>query len=142
MMDLETKESMEIAAYFSNEVNNLLFSPEETARELRNSKLMKNLDICWIKILSSESYRTDWRNEASATTARRLAQIPFIKKQLETISNKKMEEVAKKMATEHRTLQQTFSGFVFYHFMLTCNKRESQTLLKVMGNSFYKLPLI
>lgn len=53
-----------------------------------------------------------------------------------------MQAVAEKIAIEHRTLQQTFSEFVFYHLILTCNQREFQTLFKVMGNSFYKLPFI
>lgn len=142
MINLETANSQEIASYFLNEVNNFSFHPDNIAQEQKTSKYMKDLDICWIKTLSSYTYRTDRRNEASAETGRRLAEIPFIQRKIELVNNPKMEEVAKKMEMDHRTLQQTFSGLVFYHFMFTCNKRESQTLLNVMGDSFYKLPFI
>ena len=142
MIDLETANPQEIASYFSHEVNNFCFNPKVTAEELKSSRLMKDLDLCWIRILSDSAYRTDLRNEKSALTGRRLAEIPFIAKKIALTGSPKMEEVAKIMAMEHRTLQQTFSGLVFYHFMVTCNKRETQTLLKVMGDSFYKLPLI
>lgn len=142
MINLETANSQEIASYFLNKVNNFSFHPDNIAQEQKTSKYMKDLDICWIKTLSSYTYRTDRRNEASAETGRRLAEIPFIQRKIELVNNPKMEEVAKKMEMDHRTLQQTFSGLVFYHFMFTCNKRESQTLLNVMGDSFYKLPFI
>ena len=142
MIDLTTASSQEIASYFSNEVNNMFFKPDTIAEEQRNSKQMKVLDICWIKTLSSYTYRTDLRNEKSSIVGRQLAEIPFVKRKMELINNPKMEDVAKRMEMEHRTLQQTFSGLVFYHFMLTCNKKETQTLLKVMGDSFYRLPLI
>lgn len=142
MIDLKTATAQEIASYFSHEVNNFCFRPDTIAKQLNKSKQMKDLDVCWIKVLSSHTYRTDLRNEASAKIGRQLAEIPFVKKKMELVDNPKMEEAAKKMENSHRTLQQTFSGLVFYHFMLSCNNRESQTLLKVMGDSFYKLPLI
>ena len=142
MINLKTASSREIASYFSHKVNNFCFNPKAASEELKSSRLMKDLDLCWIRILSAPAYRTDLRNEKSAQTGSWLAEIPFIAKKLTLINNPKMEEVAKIMATDHRTLQQTFSGLVFYHFMLTCNKREIQALLKVMGDFFYKLPLI
>lgn len=142
MIDLKTANPQEIASYFSREVNNFCFNPKVTAEELKSSRLMKDLDLCWLRILSDPTYRTDLRNEKSSIVGRQLADIPFVKRKIELVDNPKMEDVAKRMAMDHRTLQQTFSGLVFYHFMLTCNKRENQTLLKVMGNSFYKLPLI
>ena len=142
MIDLKTASSQEIASYFSREVNNFCFSPKVTAEDLKSSRLMKDLDLCWLRILSDPTYRTDLRNEKSSIVGRQLADIPFVKRKIELVDNPKMDDVAKRMAMDHRTLQQTFSGLVFYHFMLTCNKRENQTLLKVMGNSFYKLPLI
>lgn len=142
MIDLKTASTQEIASYFSNEVNNLLFKPEKIAEEQKSSKQMAELDIYWIKILSDSRYRTDLRNEASAKAGRQLSNIPFVKKKMKLVDNQKMEDVADKMAMVHRTLQQTFSGLIFYHFLQSCNKRESQTLIKVMGDSFYKLPLI
>ena len=48
---------------------------------------------------------TNLRNDVSAKRGRQLAEIPFIKREIETISNPKMEEVAKKMASNHRPLQ-------------------------------------
>ncbi len=142
MIDLKTASSQEIASYFSREVNNFCFSPKVTAEELKSSHLMKDLDVCWLRILSAPTYRTDLRNEKSSIVGRQLAEIPFVKRKIEFVDNPKMEDVAKRMEMDHRTLQQTFSGLVFYHFMITCNKRETQTLLNVMGNSFYNLPFI
>jgi len=142
MIDLKTTTSQEIASYFSHEVNNMFFKPDTIAEEQKKSKQMKDLDICWIKILAGYDYRTDLRNEAAAEKGRLLAKIPFIKRKIETVNNPKMEEVAKKMALDHRTLQQTFSGLVFFHLFLTSSKRDSQTLIKIMSDSFYKLPFI
>lgn len=142
MIDLNTATAKEIADYFTLEVNSFLFNPEKTAEELISSRQMKDLDILWIRILSDPAYCTDARNEASAMTGRKLAEIPFIRRKLDLVNNEKMEAVAKKMATDHRTLQQTFSGLVFCHLLMTCNRRESQTLTEVMGDSFYRLPLI
>ena len=142
MIDLKNASSKEIASYFSHEVNNFCFKPKVAAEELKGSRLMKDLDLCWISILSSPVYRTDLRNEKSALTGRQLAEIPFIAKKIALTVNPKMKEVAKIMATDHRTLQQTFSGLVFCHFLQSCDKEESEKLIAVMGESFYRLPLI
>lgn len=142
MIDLKEKEVQEIVRYFSHEANNIFFIPDKIAEEQKGSRQMKDLDICWIKVLSSGTYRTDLRNEKSSQVGRQLAEIPFIKRKMESVSNEKMEKVAEEMAMDHRTIQQTFSKLIFYHFLQSCNKRESQILIKVMGESFYKLPLI
>lgn len=142
MMDLKTASPQEIAKYFSYEVNNMFFKPDKIAEEQNGSRQMEDLDICWIKVISDSGYRTDLRNEASAKTGRQLAEIPFVKRKMESVSNGKMEKVAKKMAIDHRTLQQTFSGLVFFHFLQSCDKEESEELIAVMGESFYRLPLI
>lgn len=79
MIDLETAEVKEITDYFSQEVNNFSFNPKRIAMEQEKSRQMKDLDICWIKILSSHTYRTDLRNEASASRhSLKLWEIPFI----------------------------------------------------------------
>lgn len=142
MIDLEAKEVQEIAKYFSHEANNLLFRPDWIAEEQKDSKQMKDLDFCWIKVLSSDTYRTDLRNEASAKTGKQLVDIPFVRRRMESVRNGKMEKVAREMEKSHRTIQQTFSGLIFYHFLQSCNERETQTIIEVMGDSFYKLPLI
>lgn len=142
MMDLKTASPQEIAKYFSYEVNNMFFKPDKIAEEQNGSRQMEDLDICWIKVISDSGYRTDLRNEASAKTGRQLAEIPFVKRKMESVSNEKMEKVAKEMAIDHRTLQQTFSGLVFFHFLQSCDKEESEELIAVMGESFYRLPLI
>ena len=95
MIDLKNASSKEIASYFSHEVNNFCFKPKVAAEELKGSRLMKDLDLCWISILSSPVYRTDLRNEKSALTGRQLAEIPFIAKKIAMTGNPKMEEVAK-----------------------------------------------
>lgn len=142
MIDLKNTGAEEIAACFSDRMNSLSFHPEKTAEEQKNSKGMADLDLCWIKLLSDHSYRTDARNEASAVTGRKLAEIPFVRKKMELVHNEKMEKTAEIMATDHRTLQQTFSRFVFFHFLLSSNEKERQILSDVMGDSFYRLPLI
>ena len=142
MMDLNTATSQEIARYFSHEASNVCFRADKIAEEQKGSRQMEELDICWIKVLSDDAYRTDLRNEASKRTGRKLAEIPFVKKKMESVSNKKMEKVAKEMAIDHRTIQQTFSGLVFYHFLQSCDEEESEELNEVMGESFYRLPLI
>lgn len=142
MIDLKTASAQEIAQYFARITNYYSFNPVKTAEELKDSKQMDDLDICWIKTLASPDYSTDGRNEIAARKGRQLAEIPFIKRKIERISNPKMEETAKKMAWEHRTLQQTFSKLVFYHFMQNCSDRNRQKLIQVMGEDFYKLPLI
>lgn len=142
MIDLKAQGVQEIVKYFSHEVNNMLFNPERITEEQLESKQMKELDICWIRILSSATYRTDLRNEASAKRGRQLAEIPFVKKKMELVNNQKMEEVAKEMTMEHRTLQQNFSKLTFFHLLQTCNQKEQDTLVRAMGESFYRLPLI
>lgn len=142
MINLETATVNEISDFFSNEVNNLLFKPDRIAEEQRDSKQMKDLDICWIKVLSSPSYQTDLRNEASAKVGRQLAEIPLVKRKMELVDNKKMELVAMKLEKIHRTLQRTFSVLTFYHFLQICNEKEAKELTAVMGDSFYRLPLI
>ena len=142
MIDLKTASVDEIVTYFSYEVNNFLFRPDKITEEQKSSKQMKDLDVLWIKMLSGYNYQTDARNELSALRGRQLAEITFVKRKMELVDNQKMQEVAEKMSTIHRTLQQTFSVLVFYHFLQTCNKRDYKTLIKSMGDSFYRLPLI
>lgn len=142
MIDLKTKNATEITSYFSDAVNSLSFHPKQIAEEQKESREMRELDIFWIKILSSQDYSTDLRNKASAQTAEQLAEIPFIREQMELVHNKKMAEAAEKLSQEHRTLQQTFSSLVFYHLALSCNEEESKMLFQHMDNYFYILPLI
>lgn len=141
-MDLQNTEVKEIAKYFSDKVNNFLFQPQHIAIEQKNSSDMRDLDHCWIKLISGNTYRTDARNEYSSKLAKSLVTIPFICKRIAETDNSRMEEVAKIMSCEHRTLQQTFSSLVFYHLQLTCNEQEQQVLSNNLGADFYKLPLI
>lgn len=142
MIDLKNCDAEEILNQFSYLTNNLVFKVNKNAEEYRNSELMEDLDFCWIRILASADYRTDLRNEASSKVGKQLAAIPFVAKRLEHSNNQKMEEVAEKMAQEHKTIQQSFSKLIFYHFLLTCNSKESQILYDKLGKDFYRLPLI
>lgn len=143
MINLELEEADEILNQFSYTVNNLCFKPNKTAEEFKDSQLMQDLDLCWIRILANPDYRTDLRNEASALVGKRLVEeIPFVKEKLKHSTNPKMEKVAQKMAREHKTLQQSFSELVFYHFLLTCDPNESKILTDTLGTDFYILPLI
>ncbi len=142
LIDLKTAGAKEIAEFFTDITNSFSFNPVRTAEELRGSKEMDALDLCWLKTLSSPDYGTDGRNEIAARKGRQLAEIPFIKRKMERANSPKMDEAAKKIAWEHRTLQQTFSKLVFYHFMQECSNGNRQRLIRVMGEDFYKLPLI
>lgn len=142
MIHLELEDAKEIINQFSHLVNHLSFKVEKTAEEYKNSEFMKDLDLCWIRILSSPNYRTDPRNEASSIKGKQLTSIPFLKKELENSNNPKMQEVAQKMAQEHRTIQQTFTQLVFCHFLHTCDQKETQILTDTMGEDFYRLPFI
>lgn len=142
MMDLKNTDVKEIARYFSYEVNNFLFKPERIATEQIDSADMKDLDLCWIKILADRNYRTDLRNEQSAKIGRLLATVPFIRKKLESVDNSKMAEVAEIMSCDHRTLQQTFSSLIFYHLQLISSEEDTAELSQVLGDRFYMLPLI
>lgn len=143
MINLELEEADEILNQFSYAVNNLCFKPNKTAEEFKDSQLMQDLDLCWLRILANPDYRTDLRNEASARVGKRLVEeIPFVKEKLKHSTNPKMEKVAQKMARVHRTLQQSFSELVFYHFWLICDRHETQILTDIMGEDFYMLPLI
>ena len=142
MIDLKNCNAQEIMNQFSYISNNLVFKPNKTAEEYQNSALMEDLDLCWIRIVSSPEYMTDLRNEASSRVGKQLASIPFVVKKLEQSNNLKMQEVAEKMAQQHKTIQQSFSKLIFYHFMLTCNREEQQTLFDILGEEFYRLPLI
>lgn len=142
MINLVSEDAEEIMNQFSFLTNNITFKVCKTAEEYRNSQLMEELDLCWIKVLSSPNYRTDPRNEAAAKIARQLSEIPFVSERLERPTNPKMEEAAKKMAREHRTIQQSFSKLVFYHFTLSCTTRENRILRDALGEDFYRLPVI
>lgn len=141
MIDLKNCEAQEILSQFSFAINNLTFKSNKTAEEYKDSKLMEDLDLCWIRILANPSYHFDLRNQAAAQVSRQLAEIPFVKSKMEAVNNPKMQNVAEKMAREHRTLQ-SFSKLVFYHFLLTRDRHETQILTDIMGEDFYRLPLI
>lgn len=142
MINLVSEDAEEIMNQFSFLTSNITFKVCKTAEEYRNSQLMEDLDLCWIKILASPDYRTDLRNEAAAKIARQLSEIPFVSERLERPTNPKMEEAAKKMAREHRTIQQSFLKLVFYHFTLSCTTRENRILRDALGEDFYRLPVI
>lgn len=96
MINLVSEDAEEIMNQFSFLTSNITFKVCKTAEEYRNSKLMEELDLCWIKVLASPDYRTDPRNEAAAKIARQLSEIPFVSERMERPINPKMEEAAKK----------------------------------------------
>lgn len=142
MINLVSEDAEEIMNQFSYAINNLCFKVRKTAEEYKDAELMKDLDLCWIRICSSNNYKTDLRNEAAAQIGRQLAENPFVKENLKQSKNPKMQKVAEKMAKEHRTIQQSFSKLIFYHFLITCDRNESQILTDTLGKDFYMLPLI
>lgn len=142
MINLESENTQEILNQISYLTNNLVFKVNKTAEELKDSELMEDLDLCWIRICSSNNYKTDLRNEETAKVGRKLTAIPFVKDKLKRPNNPKMKEVAEKMSQEHRFIQQSFSKLIFYHFLIICNPNESKILTDTLGEDFYRLPLI
>lgn len=142
MLDFEKASAKEIARFFSNEVNCLTFSSRDLASGLKDVPSLKDLDMYWIKTLSGTSYGTDGRNEKAAEVGKQLALVPFIQERMRNVSNDKMKEVASIMSHEHRTLQQSFSSFVFAHIEYTSSREEISELKEFMSSKFYILPFI
>lgn len=142
MIDFKKSEK-EIASDFMRIVNNFSFNPKQLAEELGNSKEMKKLAYHWLVVLSSNSYMTDGRNEIAAKKGKELAEIPFIKSKLENLKDDmKMIKIALEISREHRTLQQTFSGFVFYYIFISSTAKQQAEITNRLGETFYRLPLI
>lgn len=104
MIDLKNTEVKEIAKYLSCEVNYFSFEPEKLATEQKDSADMKDLDIYWIKILFDKGYMTDLRNEQAAIADRLLTTIPFNKKRLESVDNRKTFTIFCLLTTKRRLL--------------------------------------
>lgn len=137
------QEAKEISDYFSRVTNNFSFHYQELAEELKDSKEMRQLAFHWLTILRSENYRTDGRNEKAKMRGQELAEVPFIKKKLENLKEDvKLIKVAVELSHDHRTLQQTFSKFVFYYILITCTEKQQKELKEKLGENFYRLPLI
>lgn len=141
MIDFK-QDAKEIAREFMSITNNFSFDRKGLAEELRNSKEMKKLALHWLVILSSDSYMTDDRNAIAARKGKELAEVPFLKKKLEKLEDEKMVKICMKISRDHRTLQQTFSGFVFYYILITSTAKQQEQIISRMGETFYRLPLI
>lgn len=141
MIDFK-QEARQIAKEFMSITNNFSFDRKGLAEELRNSKEMKKLALHWLAILSSNSYMTDDRNAIAARKGRELAEVPFLKKKLEKLQDEKMVKICMEISRDHRTLQQTFSGFVFYYILITVTAKQQEQIISRMGETFYRLPLI
>lgn len=137
-----SKDAKEISNEFMRVTNNFSFDRKGLAEELRNSKEMKKLALHWLVILSSDSYMTDDRNAIAARKGKELAEVPFLKKKLEKLEDEKMVKICMEISRDHRTLQQTFSGFVFYYILITSTAKQQEQIISRMGETFYRLPLI
>lgn len=138
-----SKDAKEIAKDFMSITNNFSFDRKGLAEELKNSKEMKQLALHWLVILKSPNYRTDDRNAIAARRGQELAEIPFLKKKLDNLKDDmKMVKICMEISYDHRTLQQTFSGFVFYYILITSTSKQQEQLIDRLGETFYRLPLI
>lgn len=137
-----SKDAKEISNEFMRVTNNFSFDRKGLAEELRNSKEMKQLALHWLVILSSDNYMTDDRNAIAARKGKELAEVPFLKKKLEKLEDEKMVKICMEISRDHRTLQQTFSGFVFYYILITATAKQQEQIISRMGETFYRLPLI
>lgn len=138
-----SKDAKKIAEDFMLVTNNYSFDYKGLAEELRDSKDMKKLALHWLAVVSSNSYRTDGRNEIAARRGQELAEVPFIKKKIENLKEDvKMIKICMEISCDHKTLQQTFSKFVFYYIFLTATEKQQEQLISRLGDKFYMLPLI
>ncbi len=138
-----SKDAKEIAKDFMTITNNYSFDWKGLYEELKNSKEMKKLALHWIVVVSSSSYRTDGRNEIAARRGQELAEIPFIKKKIENLKDDmKMVKICMEITYDHKTLQQTFSKFVFYYIFMSATEKQQEQLISRLGDKFYMLPLI
>ncbi len=138
-----SKNAKEIARDFSRLTNNFSFDYKGLAEELRDSKDMRKLALHWLRVVASTSYRTDGRNEIAKRRGQELAEVSFIKKKIENLKEDvKMVEICNEISYDHKTLQQTFSKFVFYYIFLTATKKQQEQLIDRLGERFYLLPLI
>lgn len=138
-----SKDAKEIARDFSRLTNNFSFDYKGLAEELRDSKDMRKLAFYWLRVVSSTNYRADGRNEIAARKGRKLAEVSFIKKKIENLKEDvKMVEICNEISYDHKTLQQTFSKFVFYYIFLTATEKQQKQLIDRIGERFYLLPLI
>lgn len=138
-----SKDAKEISNEFMRVTNNFSFDRKGLAEELRNSKEMKQLDLHWLVILSSDNYMTDDRNAIAARKGKELTEVPFLKRKLANLKDDvKMVKICMEISRDHRTLQQTFSGFVFYYILITATEKQQEQITSRLGESFYRLPLI
>lgn len=138
-----SKDVKEIAREFMRVTNSFSFDRKGLAEELRNSKEMKKLALHWLAILSSNSYMTDDRNAIAARKGKELAEVPFLKRKLANLKDDvNMVKICMEISRDHRTLQQTFSGFVFYYILITSTAKQQEQIISRMGETFYRLPLI
>lgn len=138
-----SKDAKEIARDFSRLTNNFSFDYKGLAEELRDSKDMRKLALYWLKVVSSSSYKVDGRNEIAKRRGQELAEISFLKEKIENLKEDlKMVKICNEISYDHKTLQQTFSKFVFYYIFLTATEKQQEQLISRMGERFYLLPLI
>lgn len=142
MIDFK-QDAKEIAREFMRVTNSFTFDCKKLEEELRSNKEMKCLALYWLSILKSPDYRTDDRNAIAARKGSELAEIPFLKRKLENLKDDvKMVKICMEISRDHRTLQQTFSGFVFYYILITASEKQQEQLVSRMGEIFYRMPLI
>ncbi len=138
-----SKDAKGIARDFSRVTNNYSFDYKGLAEELKNSKDMRKLALYWLRVVSSSSYRTDGRNEIAKRRGQELAEISFLKKKIENLKDDvKMVEICNEISYDHKTLQQTFSKFIFYYIFLIATEKQQEQLIDRLGERFYLLPLI
>lgn len=132
----------EIVKKFMDEVNILCFNTKSFGEKLKSNPNMRDLAYYWIKELSDKNYPIDGRNEYSANVGKKLITYSFIQDEITKLNNHRMEEVAKKMIKEHKTLQQSFSSVAFYVIAIKLTKKQMEELSKDLYEDFYITPMI
>ena len=138
-----SEDEKQISHEFSLVVNSFTISTKELIAAIKAddaaNKKMQEIGYYWIRKSTTQDY--DDRNEIACRKCRELVEAePAIKEKTEERKTLGYR-VAELMARDHRTLQQTFTGFVFRHLSET-DGFFNEAVKKAGYDSLGYLPLI
>jgi len=159
---LDREQVKKLVSLFTNEVNNFSFKVKDIADEIASDRYTKNLflEICECYIIALHLLFAhklyDGRNEASVMLGNKLYYLGIsdsgltegIEEDIESFrSNDLCSYFASLMTREHRTLQQSFSGIVFYMIYTYGRDSLKKEIDKAINDKelypdFWRMPLI
>ena len=101
-------------------INHICFTPYGLVADILSNEDTKHsfgkIATCWLKMQSKNEHFDD-RNQYSIETAKAIMSSEGVEEVLAPVEDDDVwvKEFCEKMSKNHRTLQQTFSGIVFYY---------------------------